>query len=312
MSSLLIDCDPGIDDSLALIMILNHLSICNNHTLAAITTVGGNATIQDTTKNTQSLLSFYKEHSKLNLDIENILIGVGAAKPIEGEYIYAYDFHGKNGIGIDLIKYHSETSYMPAAKIMSQISSDHNKLDILALGPLTNIASSLKNNPQFQKSINSITIMGGAINSKGNITPFSEFNIYNDPIAADYLFNSEIPVTLIPLNITGQVHISRSNTPWLKSNGPIAMLANQLINNWFMNEHHIDQKQFHFHDPVTIVSYLNPTLFEYENVSIKVDLTSSTTRGQTTLLPNKGNINLAVGVKKIDAKNRIFQLLNHQ
>ena len=126
MSSLLIDCDPGIDDSLALIMILNHLSICSNHTLTAITTVGGNATIQDTTKNTQSLLNFYKEHSKLNLDIENILIGVGAAKPIEGEYIYAYDFHGKNGIGIDLIKYHSETSYMTAAKIMSQISKLYN------------------------------------------------------------------------------------------------------------------------------------------------------------------------------------------
>ncbi|SVD95438.1 uncharacterized protein METZ01_LOCUS448292, partial [marine metagenome] len=229
MNNLLIDCDPGIDDSLSLIMILNHLSVYNKQTLTGITTVGGNAKIQDTTKNTQSLLNFYTQHTKFNLDFKNILVGVGASKPVEGKYIYAYDFHGENGIGIDLSKYHLETSSMPAAKIMSHISSNNNKTDILALGPLTNIAQALKNDPGFRKSISSITIMGGAINSKGNITPYAEFNIFNDPIAADYLFDSEISVTLIPLNITEQVHISSANSPWIKNNGPISMLARQLI-----------------------------------------------------------------------------------
>ena len=76
MNNLLIDCDPGIDDSLSLIMILNHLSVYNKQTLTGITTVGGNAKIQDTTKNTQSLLNFYTQHTKFNLDFKNILVGV--------------------------------------------------------------------------------------------------------------------------------------------------------------------------------------------------------------------------------------------
>jgi len=310
MVNILIDCDPGIDDSLAILMILNHLSFFDSGNLSAITTVGGNATIQDTTTNTYSLLNFYKEKSKSNLGIDNVPVGIGSSKPIEGKFNYAYEFHGENGLGIDLTEYHSEKSGLPANEILSSISTDNNKIDILALGPLTNIALALKNDLQFSKSVNRITIMGGAVNSKGNITPFAEFNIYNDPIAADYIFGCEIPVTLIPLNITEKVYVSRSESPWLKDDGPISRLANELIAKWFTTDTPINRPRFHFHDPVAIVAYLQPKLFEFKQLSIKVDCSSSKFRGQTTLLSNKGNTKLAIGVKSSEAKNLIYKLLN--
>ena len=190
MVNLLIDCDPGIDDSLAILMVLNHLSFFGTGNLSAITTVGGNATIKDTTANTYSLLNYYKEKSKTNLEIDNVPVGIGSSNPIEGKFNYAYEFHGENGIGIDLCKYHSRKLDLSANEILSNITNGNNKTDIIALGPLTNIAIALKNDLQFRNSINSITIMGGAVNSKGNITPFAEFNIYNDPIAADYIHTS--------------------------------------------------------------------------------------------------------------------------
>ena len=308
MVNILIDCDPGIDDCLAILMVLNHLNDSKN-ILSAVTTVGGNATIEDTSKNTHSLLNFYKTQSTSNLDFDNIPIGVGAAQPIEGKFHYAYDFHGKNGLGIDLSKYYLKKPPLPANEILSKIGNDCNKIDVLALGPLTNIASALKNHPQFRKSVNSIIIMGGSVNSTGNITPFAEFNIYNDPVAAEYIFRSEIQTTLIPLNITEKIYISKSETPWLKLVGEIPTLANELISNWFNNRSHINRTQFHFHDPVAIAAYLEPTLFDFEKVSIKSDCSSSKLRGQTTLLSTNGNTRLAVKVNSFKTKNLIYELL---
>lgn len=309
MTNILIDCDPGIDDCLAILMMLNHSSNLDSNILTAITTVGGNATLEDTTKNTCSLLNFYKEQSTSDLEIDNILIGVGAPEPIEGKFNYAYEFHGENGIGIDLSKYFLKQSLLPANQIVSKIGNDFEKIDVLALGPLTNIALALKTHPQFRESVKSITIMGGSVNSPGNITPLAEFNIYNDPIAAEYIFRSEIPITLIPLNITEKVYVSKSEIPWLKFDREIPTLANDLISNWFDNYAPDDRKQFHFHDPVAIAAYLDPTLFVFEKVSVTVDCSSSKFRGQTTLLPNKGNTKLAVGVNSFKTKNLIYELL---
>ncbi len=309
MVNILIDCDPGIDDCLAILMMLNHLNYSNN-ILSAITTVGGNATIEDTTKNTLSLLNFYKAQSTSRLKIDNIPIGVGAPQPIEGKFNYAYEFHGENGLGIDLSKYYLKKPTLPANEIFSKIGDDCNKIDILALGPLTNVASALKNHPQFRKSVNSITVMGGSVNSAGNITPFAEFNIYNDPVAAEYIFRSEIQTTLIPLNITGKVYVSKSETPWLKLDREIPTLANELIANWFNNRTHGNRAQFHFHDPVAIAAYLAPTLFDFKTVSVKADCSPSKLRGQTTLLSSKGNTRLAVGVNSIKTKDLIYRLLN--
>ena len=291
-------------------MVLNHLSFFGTGNLSAITTVGGNATIQDTTTNAYSLLKFYKEKSKSNLEIDNIPVGMGSSRPIEGQFDYAYEFHGENGIGIDLCKYHSGKLDLSANEILSNITNGNNKTNIIALGPLTNIAIALKNDLQFRNSINSITIMGGAVNSKGNITPFAEFNIYNDPIAADYIFGCEIPVTLIPLNITKKVYVSKSEIPWLKNYGPIPKLANELIAKWFASDTPFNRTRFHFHDPVVIAAYLNPKLFEFKQISLTVDCSSSKFRGQTTVLSNKGNTQLAIGVKSSETKHLIHELLN--
>ena len=308
MATILIDCDPGVDDFLAIFMVLNHLSKSTTNILPVITTVGGNATIEDTTTNACSLLNFYKQHAMSQLAIDNIAIGVGATHPIEGKFKYAYEFHGANGLGLDLSKYHLKKPILPAKEILSKINSK--KIDILAIGPLTNIATSLKTNPSFRNSVNSITIMGGAINSRGNITSFAEFNIYNDPIAAEYIFKSDIPTTLIPLNVTQEVYVSKSEMPWLKHNGKIANLSNKLISSWF-NQYSCDKRTgFHFHDPATIAGYLDPTLFQFEQVSIKVDCSSSKFRGQTKILSTVGNTKLAVAVNSLKTKTLIYDLLN--
>ena len=89
MATILIDCDPGVDDFLAIFMVLNHLSKSTTNILPVITTVGGNATIEDTTTNACSLLNFYKQHAMSHLATDNIAIGVGATHPIEGKFKYA-------------------------------------------------------------------------------------------------------------------------------------------------------------------------------------------------------------------------------
>ena len=308
MLNMLIDCDPGIDDALAIFMVLNFLKNSNLNTLPSITTTGGNATIEDTTKNTCLLLDFYKKQSMSSLEIDNVKIGIGADRPIEGRFQYAYEFHGKHGLGIDLSKYNSERPTIPAKNIFS--SNDFKKIEVLAIGPLTNIAIAIKNNPLFRKSISSITIMGGSINGKGNVTPFAEFNIYNDPVAAEYIFRSEIPTTLIPLDITEKVYVSKFEMPWLQQNSNIAKFTNELISSWF-NQDSIHRTQFHFHDPVAVVAYLAPDFFCFEEVSIEVDCSSSKFRGQTELSSKKGNTKLAVDIDSSKTKRMIYELLNN-
>ncbi len=188
----LFDTDPGIDDAMALLM----AHAVRDIDLVGVTTTFGNASIDTTTRNAL--------HIADNFGL-SVPVARGAAKPLAFEISSYPDFvHGSDGLGnigpdapsLDAIN-------TPAAEfIVEQAAACGGDLHIVAVGPLTNLATALAIDPELPSRIASIVIMGGAIAAAGNVTPVAEANIHSDPHAADLVFSASWPLTLVPLDVT--------------------------------------------------------------------------------------------------------------
>lgn len=193
--NVLIDCDPGIDDAFALLFALSSQKL----DVKAVTTVYGNVGVKQCTRN---LLGILDISGRENLPD----IGMGSSAPLKKKRLRKRDVHGKDGLGNSGIGRNNlkvcvkDAVDLAVTKILSG-SVDY----IIATGPLTNIARVIRKDRRVPDLVKRIYIMGGAISVGGNITPFAEFNIYNDPEAASIVFNSDIPKTLVSLDVTRKV-----------------------------------------------------------------------------------------------------------
>ena len=186
MRRVIIDTDPGTDDALALMMALNSPDLM----VEGITTVGGNATLSETTENALRLMEYLEGPRSA------IPVAVGADRPAKGLYSHAYHVHGSEGLGISLPVSTLKPHGMNAAQFLrDHISASPGQLTLIAIGPLTNVADALHNRPDIADAIPEIIVMGGAVDVPGNITPHAEFNIHEDPWAATAIFESGISVT---------------------------------------------------------------------------------------------------------------------
>ena len=220
MNRFIIDMDPGTDDALALIIALNSINL----DLIGVTTVGGNARLLHTTRNAVSLLTF--------LGAQDVPVAMGASSPIYGSFTYAYHFHGTNGLGLQLPNPSTKTVQTKAVDFMVEAAKGvASPIKIVALGPLTNIAMAIEADPYLIDSIEEIIVMGGAVECQGNITEYAEFNIYNDPWAANIVFNSGVPVTLVGLDVTMRVALSEWDLLFT-GDGKGQRLARQVLGNW--------------------------------------------------------------------------------
>ena len=285
MRRVIIDTDPGTDDALALMMALNSPDL----SVEGITTVGGNATLSQTTENALRLMEY------LDGPDSAIPIAVGADRPAKGLYTHAYHVHGSDGLGISLPAPTLKTHSMNAVEFLQEsIATSPGELTLIAIGPLTNVAAALDNRPDIADAVPEIIVMGGAVGVAGNITPHAEFNIHEDPWAANAVFESGVPVTLVGLDVTHETFMHRNGGPqWFESDSKSAQLGNSILVDRFRE---LDgEDEFHLHDPLAVAAALEPDVLSCRSAKVSV-VTDGEERGRTIASYGEGSVKVAVGV----------------
>jgi purine nucleosidase len=291
LRKIIIDTDTATDDAIAIIMALKH----NNFDVKAITTVAGNVDLQQATQN-----ALYT----VELCNKNIPVYKGSSKPIKRKLETSKFFHGKDGLGdtgpyIPKLKEQKENAI---DKIVSLINSNPNEIEIIAIGPLTNIAKVFYKDPSTINKLKSLYIMGGIGEGKGNITHHAEFNFWVDPDAADVVLNSNIKVHLIAWDTT-QIYgyINKENFEELeKINSSLSQFSIDIQQKALQyykikyNEYKVDLA-----DPLAMGAFIDSKIVtEYKNCEIKMILNGLERGKDIVSFTKKGNIKLASKISR--------------
>jgi len=267
-----VDCDPGVDDIAALLLArqIEHFDV------KAVTTVAGNVKLEHTTKNALELLSF------MGWDIP---VCKGADRPLTRALVSAEEIHGVGGMGgLTLPSTQKTPEAEPAWDIIHRLAKENpGTLEIIAVGPLTNIAIALAKYPELPGLISRIVIMGGAFLT-GNTTAAAEFNIYVDPEAARRVFVSGIPFYLCPLDLTHQGYISEEELGEIGGYGsPQAKFFRDVMMSGYYRAAEADTggKGVALHDPMALLFAADASHFTYEECFIGVETQGLLTRGRT-------------------------------
>jgi len=206
----IIDTDPGIDDALALILAFASPEL----SVEAITTVAGNVEVEQAARNACAVLDLIDPHPRPP-------VAVGAGHPLRKGLRTDLHYHGEDGLG-ELARFKDREGRPrypePQRRLAPQdapaliadlVSSAPGEIVLICIGPLTNLALAIRAAPTKLAGVKEIVIMGGAIEVPGNVTPGAEFNIHVDPHAAEIAFTSGLPITLLPLDVTQQVILTR-------------------------------------------------------------------------------------------------------
>ncbi|NLR34473.1 pyrimidine-specific ribonucleoside hydrolase RihA [Aeromonas hydrophila] len=258
----ILDCDPGHDDAIALILALASPEL----KVLAVTTSAGNQTPDKTLNNALRILTL--------LGRDDIPVAAGAPKPLARELIIADNVHGESGLdGPKLPDPAFAPVAMTALELMAKcLRESPEPVTLVPTGPLTNIALLLAAHPELKSKIARIVLMGGAAGA-GNWTPAAEFNIYVDPEAADMVFKSGLPITMCGLDVTHEAQVMDEDIARVRAiTNPVAQCVAGLLD-FFMIYHRDPKWGFAgapLHDPCTIAWLLAPALFH--GVECRVDI----------------------------------------
>jgi pyrimidine-specific ribonucleoside hydrolase len=282
--SIILDCDPGHDDAVALFMAL----ASDELTVELVTTSAGNQVPEKTYQNARRLLALAGR--------EDVPVARGAAKPLRRNLIIADYVHGESGLdGADL----PEPSVAPLEQgaleaMVGLLRRSDTPITIVATGPLTNVAILLLAHPELKEKIDSISIMGGACFG-GNYTANAEFNIYVDPEAADVVFEAGLPIAMFGLDVTLQAQLFQADIDTIRALGTktgevfaglLEFFARATTRPFLAPPEHVEG--LHMHDPCAVAYLIDPSLFTM--VSTRVDVV--TTNG------------LALGCTVVDYNNK--------
>ena len=270
---IIMDCDPGIDDAVALCLAAARPDAFD---IVGITTVAGNQTIEKVTENALRLVDFYK------LDI---LVAKGAGTPVLRPPVTASDIHGKNGLGdVEIPAAKRRTVQENAVVFMNKLFQqlpEGEKITLIPTGPLTNVALLFDVFPEVKEKVEEIVLMGGAAVG-GNVTSASEFNIYEDPEAAAIVFNSGVPIVMCGLDATHLCGIEREKAQDLVDNGgEIAQAVGKMVQFYLNSPAYRDKKAACIHDAATFMYLLHPEIFKGVKMPISVDCSDGPMRGNT-------------------------------
>ncbi|MBL0592737.1 pyrimidine-specific ribonucleoside hydrolase RihA [Aeromonas veronii] len=266
----ILDCDPGHDDAIALILALASPEL----KVLAVTTSAGNQTPDKTLNNALRILTL--------LGRDDIPVAAGAPKPLARELIIADNVHGESGLdGPKLPDPAFAPQAMTGIELMARcLRESPQPVTLVPTGPLTNVALLLAAHPELKPKIARIVLMGGAAGA-GNWTPAAEFNIYVDPEAADMVFKSGVPITMCGLDVTHEAQVMDEDIERVRAiTNPAAQCVAGLLD-FFMIYHRDPKWGFAgapLHDPCTIAWLLAPELFH--GVECRVDIE---TRGEHTV-----------------------------
>ena len=302
MKKVLIDTDPGADDALAIMMAVSSSDLL----VQGITTVGGNATLADTTRNALRVMEYLGIPGVADDPSSTVPVSRGAARPLEGKFHYGYYFHGAAGLGVRLPSPRSRPYPVPAADfIVESVSAAPGQVTLVALGPVTNVARALTVEPRLAGWVAEVVVMGGAVEVPGNVTPYAEFNTYNDPEAADIVLSSGAPVTLVGLDVCTLTRVERGDLPWVPGHSRAARLANRILANWFHT--HRDRPYYDLCDPLAMAAVIRPDLLTFRQASVRVE-TEREERGRTVASFDGGPVRVAVDVN-VDGANQLIRRL---
>ncbi len=289
---LIIDTDPGVDDAIAILMALASPDV----EVVGLTTVGGNVPLARSTRNALALLQAAGR--------PDIPVARGATRPLRGRYTYEPQFHGPGGLSSRLPDPTTEPVSQGAVQFLhEQLTSQPSEALLVALGPLTNIARLLREHPADLEHAKNIVVMGGAVNTPGNVTPNAEFNFYSDPVAAEIVLSSRLPITLVDLAACRQVGISREQALGLRSDHQLGRLFLDLLRGWFQRDS--SRQRFEFYDPLALAIALDPVIVTVVKVDLDVVLEENEFRGETLETGGPGEITLPQNVNAA----RFFRLL---
>jgi len=288
----IIDTDPGVDDAIAILMALAWPGV----EVLGLTTVGGNVPLARTTRNALALLE-YAGHT-------DIPVASGSARPISSSFVYAYAVHGVSGLTRRLPRPKTRPIDINAVDFLAaRLRGLPGQITLIALGPLTNLAWLTLRHPGVLEQTARLVVMGGAVSTPGNVTPYAEFNFYSDPEAAGMVLSSGVPVTLVDLAVCRRVGIDRQGAEGLETNTLLGRLAAQLLANWFRRDS--QRQQFEFYDPLALAVALEPSLASTYQASIKVEVTDPDRRGESLVTGLGGQVEVA---QQVD-NQRFFDLM---
>ncbi|XP_020212243.1 uridine nucleosidase 1 [Cajanus cajan] len=261
---LIIDTDPGIDDSMAILMAFQ----CPEVEILGLTSIFGNATTEIATRNALLLCEIAGR--------ENVPVAEGSSEPLKGGTPRVADFvHGEDGLGNTFLPPPNAKKIEKSASefLVEKVSEYPGEVTVLALGPLTNLALAIKRDSSFASKVKRIVILGGSFFALGNVNPAAEANIHGDPEAADTVFTSGANIVVVGINITTQVKFTDADLLELKeSKGKYAPLLSDMCK--FYRDWHVKSDGVYgvfLHDPVSFVAVVRPDLFTYKKGVVRVE-----------------------------------------
>ncbi|MEQ4484205.1 nucleoside hydrolase [Cohnella silvisoli] len=270
MRQIIIDCDPGHDDAIAILLALAHPDELK---ILGMTTVGGNQVLDKITDNALKLLSYVDAP---------IPLAKGAAGPLLGKLVTGEEAHGETGMDGPILP---SSRYKPldvhAVEFMlNLIRNAEGKVTLVPLAPLTNIALLLTAYPEVKDKIDCISLMGGGI-GEGNVTATAEFNIYVDPEAAQIVYQSGIPIVMSGLDVTNRAQIHAVEIEELKRRGKASVLVGELLDFYSIYSKVLGYDGSALHDPCAVAWLLKPEIFRSEAYHVEVETKGDLTRGMT-------------------------------
>ena len=295
--NIILDCDPGTDDAIAMCMAMGS-DLVN---LLGVTIVGGNVHRAVGARNARNVLSY--------IDKSQIPVFLGASRPLKGVFKYAYQYHGTNGICTSIPNQNKPQKNDQNAVdfILTALKQNLQGITLVALGPLTNIAEVLRTKADALTNIDRIYVMGGAFRTAGNVTLHAEFNIYQDPEAANIVFGSHIPVSVVGLDVCKSVYVSRYSNPWLDGHTKREKLCADILEGWF--DFRINDDKYELCDPLTIAAAINSDLLTYETAKIRV-VENGVEKGKTIADFGECGVEVATSVDAGIAYQRITSLIS--
>ncbi len=270
---LIIDCDPGVDDAIALLLAL---ASPEDFDLLGITTVAGNVPLALTQANARRIC-----HLAQRTDVP---VFAGCPRPLLRSPITAETIHGSSGLeGVELPEPTMPLQAQHAVGfLIDQFTTTSVPITLATLGPLTNLAVALIQCPEIARGIDQVVMMGGSL-GPGNITPAAEFNIYADPHAARVVVEAGLPLTMVGLDVTHQVLTTPERLSALESLGtPVGIAAAALLRHYGqidVERHQLEAPPLH--DPCVIAYLLQPDLFTGRPMRLAIETEGTLCLGRT-------------------------------
>lgn len=309
MQKMILDVDTGIDDALAIAYAVASPEI----ELLAVTVSYGNTPFGNAYRNTCELLKV--------LGV-NIPVYGGAKAPLMRTAEFTGIFHGQDGLGETLGETSEhELTFVPATAacdyMIEQARRHGKELKIVTTGPLTNLALALTKEPRMAEMIGQAVVMGGAVSTPGNVDKFAEANIYVDPEAAEFVLSSDMPVTLVGLDVTRKTLLTYEDMERWRNKGTRAGRLFADFTEYYLNvyrEYHPYLQGCALHDPLAVGVAKAPELVSTVPMFIKVDLEQDalgrTTEDLLRTSPNGPNTHVCMQVDAVKFMADFFRIVD--